>query len=420
MNTPQFWKRERRGLILLIVLLLFGLLAMFIFGQAAIYLSPRWMLRGVNMNSSINPDEEFANLPTSEPFAPLLPEIENTPSWWDTFLTPSGPLNPPILPIVTFAPPATFTPTATQSVGSPRPTASQEATSAPTATWTLLPFYTWTPVIYPTSTYTRTRTATLRPTNLPTFTRTRTGTPTVTATFTVTPTATITQTGIIGGTTTQTRTPTITATQTQTTTVTATQTGTLTITPTLTDTVTLTVTATPTETSTATATPTVTPTIALPPGDINIGPGDGSIYTLLNGESIIIDMGTSLIWTSGDNVPDMVYYEMVAGAGIFMDCIIVEIGNSVDGPWHQVMYWCDGAPDMNTDLGAYAPESDNYEIPAVALYDPDPLVLPAATGVRIDIDIPSVPPGSYRYVRLTAPLAGADAGSDIDAIGLYP
>jgi len=113
MNTPQFWKRERRGLILLIVLLLFGLLAMFIFGQAAIYLSPRWMLRGVNMNSSINPDEEFANLPTSEPFAPLLPEIENTPSWWDTFLTPSGPLNPPILPIVTFAPPATFTPTAT-------------------------------------------------------------------------------------------------------------------------------------------------------------------------------------------------------------------------------------------------------------------------------------------------------------------
>ncbi len=141
---------------------------------------------------------------------------------------------------------------------------------------------------------------------------------------------------------------------------------------------------------------------------------------MLNGDWVIIDMGTSLIQTSGNASPDMVYYEMAAGAGIIMDCIIVEIGNSVDGPWHQVMYWCDGNPDLNTDLRDYLLESDNLEIPASALYDPNPLVLPPATGVRIDIDIPSVPPGSYRYVRLTAPSTGTDAGSDIDAIGLYP
>lgn len=125
-----------------------------------------------------------------------------------------------------------------------------------------------------------------------------------------------------------------------------------------------------------------------------------------------------LISTSGDSTPDMVYYELAAGAGIFMDCIIVDVGNSVSGPWYQVFYWCDGAQDTNTNIGGYFPDTDNLSIPASALYDPNPLLPPPATGVTIDID-PFAPPGIYRYVRLTVPVGGGD-GADVDAIGLYP
>lgn len=438
MSTASPKKRERRGLILLIFLI--GLLVMFLVGERAIRLAPHWRLPDTNMNSSFDPNAEFASLPTSAPIAPLMPEIENTPSWWDTFLTPSGPLNPPVIPVVTFVPLATFSPTATQTAGSPLPTASQSATSGPTATWTPLPFYTWTPIyptlVLPTRTFTPSSTLVRTPTltRTPTVTATRTGTPTVTSTRTVTPTVTITQTGTITATTTvtatRTGTVTVTATQTGTLTVTATQTGTLTVTatatptPTATPTVTATPTetgtptetATPTATPTATATPTVTPTIAPPPGGVNIGPGDGVWEPIDNDIPLIIDMGTMLISTSGDNQYDMVYYERVNGPGIYLDCVILELGNSADGPWLQVFYWCDGVDDANTNIAGY-PENDSEWIPETVLYHPS---LSPKNGVTIDID-PFVPPGTYRYVRITSPsVPDTDGGADFDAISIYP
>lgn len=133
-------------------------------------------------------------------------------------------------------------------------------------------------------------------------------------------------------------------------------------------------------------------------------------------------MGTSLIIGDGTNTPDMVYYEMAAAGGIYMDCITIEISESYDGPWSIVLDWCDtlvAGVDANTSLGGllggpvYLPEADNTYIDPGDLYGVPP------TGVMIDIDSLGLT-GAYRYVRLSAPPTGADAGADVDAIGLYP
>jgi len=133
-------------------------------------------------------------------------------------------------------------------------------------------------------------------------------------------------------------------------------------------------------------------------------------------------MGTNLIIGNGTNAPDMVYYEMTAAGGIYMDCVIVEISENYTGPWFVVLDWCDtvvAGVNANTSLGGllggpvYLPETDNLYINPGDLYGAPP------TGVMIDIDSLGLT-GIYRYVRLSAPSAGADAGADVDAIGLYP
>lgn len=146
------------------------------------------------------------------------------------------------------------------------------------------------------------------------------------------------------------------------------------------------------------------------------------IYILLNGNSLIIDMGASLIIGDGTNTPDMVYYEMAAAGGIYMDCITVELSENYGGPWFVVLDWCDAVVpgvDGNTSLGGllggpvYLLETDNTYINPGDLYGTPP------TGVMIDIDSLSLTV-AYRYVRLRVPPTGADAGAEIDAIGLHP
>lgn len=145
------------------------------------------------------------------------------------------------------------------------------------------------------------------------------------------------------------------------------------------------------------------------------------IETLPNGGELIIDMGNNLIIGDGTYTPDMVFYEMAAAGGIYMDCITIQISESYDGPWFVVLDWCDTivtGTDANTSLGGllggpiYA-EVDNEYINPGDLYGTPP------TGVMIDIDSLGLT-GAYRYVRLSAPPTGADAGADVDAIGLYP
>ncbi len=377
MNTSKSQTREQnlRDVFLLLPIMIIGVMLMCIAGQYGVRLSPRWQV-GRGMDSAITPGGTILQVPDGPGIAPLSQDIL-TPFPWDTFLTPQGPGGPPVVPIIRFTPISTFTPTSTLPVSVTRvPT---ESTRLLTQTLTPLPFYTWTPVIYPTLVI-PTRTFTPYPTNL--------STSTITPTATITPTPTTTPTGTVTPTTTSMPTETSTAT------------------------------ATPTET----ATPTATATIAPPPGNVNIGPGDGLIETLPNGGVLIIDMGTSLIISDGMNTPDMVYYEMAAAGGIYMDCVTIEISENVGGPWFVVLDWCNSVVagvDANTSLGGllggpvYLPEIDNLYINPGDLYGAPP------TGVMIDIDSLGLT-GIYRYVRLSAPLAGADAGADVDSIGLYP
>ncbi|PWH13893.1 MAG: hypothetical protein DDG60_09280 [Anaerolineae bacterium] len=401
MNLTQRLSNEQRGWLWVGLVVLIGLLSLCLAGEIAIRLAPYWSLV-TDMNSRINPDELFAGEPTLLPLPPVSSEIETPPAWWDTFLTPQSPLDPFLPPIIlTFAPPSTFTPTPTQkgTVSTPLPTTMPSLTVPPTATWTPLPYFSPTPIviIWPT------RTNTPFPTALPSSTRTPTATitltPTITITLSITPTATVTTT----------------ATQTATLTLTPTETLTPTATPSPTETATITLTPTQTETPTETSTPTATATIAPPPPDVEIGPGDNDWGWIADGGVLIIDMGTFLISTSGNATPDMVFYERLNGPGIYMDCLVIQLGNSAGGPWYQVFYWCDGTPDTNTNIAAY-PENDNEFIPDTVLYHPAP---PPQNGVTIDID-PFVLPGTYRYVRLYAPPGGASDGAEVDAIGLYP
>jgi len=65
--------------------------------------------------------------------------------------------------------------------------------------------------------------------------------------------------------------------------------------------------------------------------------------------------------------------------------------------------------DICQDAGGNPTEVDNCDIPATRLYN--------NTGVTIDID-GIVPPGTYPWIRITAPAGGAD-GAEIDAIQPY-
>ena len=69
-----------------------------------------------------------------------------------------------------------------------------------------------------------------------------------------------------------------------------------------------------------------------------------------------------------------------------------------------------------TDAGPFPGESDNEPIPWYDLY-PGPPPLPFNTGVAIDIGVaePSLPPGPFRWVRISSPPGGGDP-SEIDSI----
>jgi len=384
LSSSQPRERKQRELVLLLPLLLLGIILMCVAGELGIRLPAHWNIRA-NMDSVITPFEQAALPPDGQGIAPLKQEAL-TPFPWDSFLTPQNPAAPPALPVIRFTPPPTLTATA-----SPLPISTQSPTSQPSPTQILPP--TSTPVIiYPTIIWV-TNTFTPRPT--PRNTATITLTATVTSTATITPTVTLTTT----------------ITETSTITATPTETGTTTATP------------TETETPTETATPTGTPTIAPPPGNINIGPGDGIFESIGDGGSLIIDMGSNLITGDGNTSnPDMVFYERAAAPGILLDCITISIAEYYGGPYSVVFDWCDSVapgPELHTSVGAYPlPELDNAAINAIDLYispsPPNP-----QTGVMIDIDSLGLT-GLYRYVSLTAPVGGDGDGADVDAIGLYP
>ena len=176
---------------------------------------------------------------------------------------------------------------------------------------------------------------------------------------------------------------------------------------------------TATATVTATFTPTVTQTLVTPPTDntppeIGTSP-DGVIYTLPSGGSLTLNI--SLV-ANGDGSYDLVYYERPSpgGTGIFLDWVILEIGDGTN--WYTVFNWGNNIADTNSNMDfnilpnpQVPEETDQRDIPSASLYN--------GTGIAINVD-GIVPPGTYVYLRFTAPVGDADNQMEIDAVEVLP
>ncbi len=151
-------------------------------------------------------------------------------------------------------------------------------------------------------------------------------------------------------------------------------------------------------------------------GNIGTGPG-GGITTLPQNTAIILTLSSPV--TKGHPGIDIVYYEEPNGIGIFMDQIILEIGDGSN--WYTVLDWgVSGSGNVGTNLDTPLPpfpltnpstcinEDDNCEIDATLLY--------GGTGATIDIDLMSwIPSGTYQYIRIRTPATDPD-GAGIDGI----
>ena len=184
-------------------------------------------------------------------------------------------------------------------------------------------------------------------------------------------------------------------------------------TPAATQTFTSTATVTATPTPTATQTPVIIPTDTTPP-EIGTSP-DGDVYILQAGGTLTL--GINLV-ANGDGSYDLVYYERPApgGTGIFLDWVIVEIGDGIN--WYTVFNWGNNITDTNSNMDfntlpnpQVPEETDQRDIPTSALYN--------GTGIAIDVDA-IVPPGTYSYIRFTAPVGDSDNQMEIDAVEVLP
>ena len=104
-------RKSRRDLLLILLILPFGVLCMFMAGQAAIRLAPNWVLPA-NMLSNLDPNSIFAGLGHRELIEPLNPGILTQPAWDRLFLTPNATIPtrevvdvPTSIPVRTVQPP---------------------------------------------------------------------------------------------------------------------------------------------------------------------------------------------------------------------------------------------------------------------------------------------------------------------------
>ncbi len=383
-------RRERRDLILIILILPIGILCMLEVGQIAIRMLPSWNINA-DMGSKVDPNKQYASLQEVGAVEPLLPAIQTPPAWRDTFLTPqAGQKSNEVVPLSTFDPSVTPSPTANLS---------QTAVVSPTAVASSTPLPTNTTTTIPTSV---------------TVTATSSGIP---------PTASATKT----------KKPRSTDNPPPTNPVTATSTATATTTNTSTSTATSTATALPPVTSTPVGTQlTATPAgfnVGAPDGGSAEGNGPGGFP---DGSYFVATLNTPVhVNATPDGNYDMTYSEVEnppGGGSVAMDQVVVGISqNSSGNPYYEVFNWGDGKPDKNTNvdtsnpavgLGSVATEADNAPIPTSKL-DGTP---PTKTGILIDVDTaPSHPPeGDYNYVVVSAPPASAPNnsgdGSQVDAI----
>ena len=354
-------EQERNDWIIVIIILVIGFICVIAAGQLALRFSPSWRLN-TDMGSRLDPNDQFL---TPNGFVqPVDPSILTQPAWINVFLTPGA-------SFVT----ATRFPTLTATLPAPSAMVSSVtntviAVKSPTSTVVYFPA-TRTPTSSPP------RIATSTSTGMPTSPVIATATQISAATLTATPSQTSTATG--------------------------------TFTPTATHTATSTLTATATQTPTNTPNPIPTdPT----PGEIGTTP-DNLIYNLPAGGTLTL--GINLV-ANGDANFDLVYYERAAGSGVFLDWVIVEISDGNN--WYTVFNWGNNIADFNTNMNfnilpnPQAPEEpDQRDISSASLYN--------GTGIAIDVDA-IVPPGTYSYIRFSAPAGDVDGQMEIDAMEILP
>lgn len=168
--------------------------------------------------------------------------------------------------------------------------------------------------------------------------------------------------------------------------------------------------------NTATDTDTLITTEA-PPMGVEIGPGDGSWYYFDPADSAIT---LAIPPITRDNNPDydLVYYELANNSGIFMDHVIVRIGDGSN--WYTIMNWGDGISDTNTSI---AIPLDTLLNPTDCSGEPDNCEISSAflrNGTGVQIDISNVPDGVYSYLLIQSLATGAGDGADLDAIEILP
>lgn len=163
-----------------------------------------------------------------------------------------------------------------------------------------------------------------------------------------------------------------------------------------------------------------------------ITPGDGSVFNLLVSNSPLTLNFTTTV--NGDlGTPDLVVYEFLNGSYVYLDWMIVEIGDGSN--WYTVFYWGDEIRDTNTNMDYNllpCPSTAPYPPgcpPGGSLYEPDQREIPpiyfypytaSSSGITIDLDLPFIPQGTYPYIRITAPMGDADGQLEIDAIEVLP
>ncbi len=157
-------------------------------------------------------------------------------------------------------------------------------------------------------------------------------------------------------------------------------------------------------------------------GEPDIGPPDGNWINPPEGGFLTFVFSPGIIADGDVGIPDFVFYERLADAtSVAMDWVQIEI--SSDGVnWYQVFYWGDGTPpgnpgipDTNTNLNINVIGGIEQDNRVFLLADG---ILYNGTGVTIDVDT-IVPPGSYSWMRITAPASPGGDPSDIDAIQPY-
>ena len=162
------------------------------------------------------------------------------------------------------------------------------------------------------------------------------------------------------------------------------------------------------------------------PPDLGSGPaptGD-PYYNLPDGGTLTLLLPTPV--TVGSHAGwDITYFEREIFNNIFMDQVIIEIGDGSN--WYIVLYWGDGFSDANTNIaiplsgnsgGTCTGEPDNCVIDGPLLAVESGYI----TGITIDVDLvsPAIPNGTYNYLRIREPGLGSIDSINIDGIYIWP